>query len=267
MARRFKRRRRYTWFPNLGTAASNENPDDNVSGLTIFLTGVGPNQVTGVAPLTFDQPSETGDTFSDENLGEILQNEYIVRRIVGNWFVNLAEQGAESSTLLGENTAVLVTAGIAVARADDAATDPNVPAGGDTIQNLNRNFRPSNTQTIREPWLFRRSWMLGCGPVPRTDVFGQQIVHEFNSVDSVANNTTHNAYPSSNIYYGGMMSGAFVDSRVMRRVSNDDRLWAVISAQNFPAGFPSTGVTRTVVSYFDYRILGALRRAKNKGSF
>lgn len=254
-----RRRRKYTWFPNLGTTQPLAD-DSPFQGVEFTLPGINPSQVISIAPLTYDRPSETTDTVDDENLGEIIGNEYIIERIVGSWYCNLSES---SPPPIDGSTAVLVTAGIFVARADTNTGNPDLPIGSITGDEAIHNYSPQHVDNTREPWMFRRTWMLGC---PYPSAAGDGVLLTNNTSPNPQISFTRRAYPQSNVGYGDSMSGSHVDVRSVRRVADDERLFAVLTAQMWPSNVQTESDT-VVVSYFDYRILGALRKARGKSSF
>lgn len=259
MAKR-RRRRRVTWFPNLGT--DSENPFSDLGGRqfiqTVLSTGAAN---TIVAPVTFDAPTETTDSPPDRSLADIIGSEYIIERIVGNMFHNLA-----TADVPGENFAVLVASGWFVARADNDSVDD--PIGSPTLAELNQEYGPNFVNTIREPWMFRRTWLLGSGPVPTIDggTGNGSVPTAADPVGGGPGASTRRAYPMSNVYYGTAVGGPFFDVRSNRHVSQDERLFYIQSCQTFPVDTTFTGAV-TLVSYLDYRILGTLVKAKNRGAF
>lgn len=261
MAIRRKRRKKYTWFPTHGTSipqiAGQQQYIASPYGFQLSFDG----QVTvghHIFPLVIpDYPvEETGaDTLSD-----ILGSEYLVERIVGKFFAT------SYANISDTPTAALVSLGIFVARAD--GNDPTQPAGGGTavasVEESSRNFNPQDFQTIREPWMFRRSWVLShYWPIVNTST-GAPL-----QVPSQAQ--AWNRWPATTAGYGSVADGPHIDVKSVRRVRQDERLWGVISAQPvpFPGGSPSivAGSQYRVEGVFDYRVLGALRKAKNRSNF
>lgn len=256
-----RRRRRLTWFPTLGTGniVLDSDPPHREILLNVANNG-GSNIIT--VPLTFDQPQQGRGAITTEQtpLDDFIGSEYIIERIVGNQFYNIATDGVAAGANLGR--AILVTSGVFVARADDL--DPNSPAGGAILAEELRNYSPASVENIREPWMFRRTWLLGAGPQLHDGTF--RVGVDTDVVGTALNIHTLFAYPSSNVGYGNAIGGPHVDIKSSRRVRQDERLWWVTSAQNFPTGTATTG-TFTLVGMFDYRILGQLVKARNSSSF
>lgn len=255
--RRTRRRRRYNWLPIDGT-----NNTDAAFGIctatTIALdvpnTG---NPVVGVTSITFDEDQDTPTTgLGNEQtpLVDLIGNEYFLKRIVGKVFVDLSVQdtgGVEITTDAFQ--AVLVTAGFFVARQD--RTDPATPLAWATNPD---DYNIQSTTVIREPWIWRRSWILGMGfPYPAGVSIG--IVTE-----------PVNNYPPTNAAYGSAMDGPHVDARTARRVRQEERLFFTATAQTYPVSSTFSShpeVVEVVRCGYDVRLLGALRKARNRGSF
>jgi len=259
MARRTKRRPKFTWFPVSGTNRAGD--DGNASGREFAITlGSGADvnvPITIITPLTFDFPADPDqvDVNSPGVLAGIVGQEYVIERIVGNIhaFIVPARQtgndpGTVATTILGM--------GIFVARADDA--NPSLPIGANVSSDLlNNEYGVLEQDTQREPWMFRRTWMLH-NPAFTAAMFqtGGSIVEAF----------INSSGPWHTGMYGDANSGPFVDVRSVRRVGQDDRLWLALSLRAFPNDQPNTvGVLcRGIV---DLRILGQLRKARNDGKF
>jgi len=259
MARR--RRRRYTWFPNLGTGSANNVSD--LAGRQITLNvPVGGSSNSILVALTFDFPQETvqaGITGATP-LADFIGNEYIIERIVGNMFYSLS---SAADNPLNSGAGVLVTAGLFVARADD--TNPDIPIGSTAPLDELHNYSPQFTDNIREPWMFRRTWILG-HQFPVQNITGKAPVDT--GVGTIPNSATLYAYPQSNVFYGTAVGGPFVDVKSSRRVGADERLFWVTSAQNFPVDAVQTaGSIINLTGYFDYRILGTLMKPHNRSTF
>jgi len=261
---RGRRRRRGTWFPNLGTLGPNADPDDDDPGLwgRLLIGGeVAPAATTTVIlPLTFDEASEDEEVEGDTTLADFLGSEYIVQRILGTLFV-----ARQTNTASNRTSAVKVTAGIFVARQEDSthadAVEGALPIGSETASEARENYSPMTNSTIREPWMWRRSWLLG-----------NQGVAASNSQNVFQNNQTLENFPATNVGYLGMMTGPYVDCKSKRHVRQDERLYFVIAGRNlqspFVAPFDETITTTVNVDFhFDYRIFGNLVKARQRSSF
>jgi len=254
-----RRRRRFrgTWLPNLGSFVSDT---DNSAGrrLSVDVAANG-NTTVGVIPLVLDHPQEPDLLPQDAGLNDFVGNEYVIRRIVGKVFVQLNTFGLDGNTLY--DRPVVVTAGLFIARASDDsdAGAGDLPIGG--LGALVNNYRPDNVNTIREPWIWRRQWVLGD---PGAQIFATE------STDGLQPATLRSwGWPSTNAHYGSIQDGPHLDAKTRRRVTSDDRLWFAVEARNFPEGTTAAAVdpVPSVLAKIDYRVFGALRKARNRGNF
>lgn len=270
---RKRRRTRGTWFPTIGT---NIPPDDeeNIAGREFQINmPIDGTQSTLITQLTFDEPrGSDDDVAADTSLADILGSEYVLQRIVGKLYVNRAVQltltGAATSFADGREAdnqpAVLLGAGFFVARANDPSSGGgvNTPIGSASNDERRDNYGPLEADTIREPWIWRRTWILGAlGSRPKNPGVFTDVGY------SGATQSATVAYPPSSCAYGSVADGPHIDSRVKRRVRQDERLWFAVSACTFPAGTPCESGFLAVQGYLDYRIFGSLRKARNSSAF
>lgn len=163
--RRVRRRRTGVWLPNLGTVQPEGTGRENADhGRTIQLTVRGDAGITQlIIPITFDNPVEVDETqVTDETgLEEFLGNEYFLERIVGNCFVQFKQRNNNVGGDISPGGAV-ATAAFFVARADGTLIDSNQPIGATvSTQAELSSYSPQNDVNIREPWIWRRSWLIG----------------------------------------------------------------------------------------------------------
>lgn len=257
MARR--RRNNGTWFPTIGTHPAEA---DSLAGIAFALAlPVGTNNLTGVLPLTFDYPQE-GDTLdtATDVLSEIVGSEYICNRVVGKMFACYnADEGGLPVLESASNPAqaILFGAGLFVSRADDVDSGPNganSPIG--LLSAIDDNYGVFKGSTIREPWMWRRVWMLG----------NNQGMFEA-PVGTWKNWNGFTRFPSTTAGYGSVMDGPHVDCKSKRRIKQDERLWLALSIRRFPLGGSNPTFEESVEGYFDYRILGKLVKARNSSAF
>lgn len=252
---RRKRRNRGTWLPTLGTQMSED--DSYLSG---FGFGIGaPVDTTTIStivyPITADSPTYQGDSVGQNTtMAEVIGNEYFLDRIVGKLFLMYEPARDVSGNTV--NGPVLVASGFFVARADD--NNPLTPIGAGSAQEVRDNYSPLDLDTIREPWIWRRAWMLGTSGNAR---LGGGI--------SLSTNWDEGAFPSSNTLCGSVLDGPHIDAKTKRRVGQEDRLWWALAVarpiQLFTSGTPTTN--GEVKGYLDYRLHGQLRRARPDGRF
>lgn len=202
-----------------------------------------------------DRPDEVAATGWPDApaLNDVVGAEYAVERIVGNFF-GTAYGEADVNNV---PPAILLAFGIFVARA--SGDDETIPAGAEaTVDISSRNFNPLDLGTIREPWMFRRTWCLGINPVFPAGGAGR----------TTTQTAAWGNFPSNTGQYGHLRNGPHFDVKSKRRIRQDERLWGVVAACSAPILWPqgASGGYR-VEAMIDYRILGALRRAKNRSNF
>lgn len=255
-----RRRRRGTWFPNLGTLGPEGNTDDDDSGLfgSLPIPAGSDSTVTLIQPLTFDTIEEDEADETTDSLSDIIGGEYIVQRIVGNIFCHrdtrvLANQSAPC---------IKVCAGFFVARQADSSISRDEPIGANSPGELREDYSPAQAAVIREPWMWRRVWLLG-----------NQGTAANNSNQALVTAQSASNYPPTNVGYGNYMSGSGLDVKSKRRVRQDERLWFVIAARalverNWSSPFLNPSLNEDRVDFhLDYRIYGSLVKAAQRSSF
>lgn len=255
---RGRRRRRFkgTWLPTLGSELGG---DVYSAGLDFSITPPSSGRpAVVIAPLTFDVPQEPADLSSlDHGLSEFVGNEYALRRIVGKFHaaVNSAFVGPDPSEF---PAAYLVTCGFFVARASDIQDNVDTPIGGTAT--FIRDYSPDQQNTIREPWIWRRSWVLADKAIA--------VVNEKAGTTAAGSPwALASAYPGSTGAYGSVADGPHIDAKTRRRVGNDDRLFVAVDAKIYPPADDVFATPQTVRVHLDYRLFGALRKARNRGAF
>jgi len=252
MRRIRRKRQKYTWMPTLGGQASN--------GDTHFFTSwfggkieansayLGPTDlyVSPVVPdYTLFPGSAAGAATSDVTLKDFTEGQdWILKRIVGR--LNLGLELIEDAGTDTTPAFVMVGAGFYVGRADDTAQD--IPDGS------NFEIDPLASNNIRQPWIWRRTWLLRNGLVRPSSGF----------------------FPTAPVDNGEMTGalGPIIDSKIARRIRREERLWFVLNAYggnqyacDARAGggpYPTPGV---VQFNLDYRILGQTRKSTNRSTF
>lgn len=236
-----KRKTRYQWLQPLGIAGNvfDEN-DDTVGRETVLLPWPNGTTYTKIVPLIADFPEE--DIGAGGPMGYVNNNDYIIKRIVGKLFVGVAPSATGAS-------GVLVAAGIFAARADSGFTAGagNLPIGATNtgIQNDTYEYGPLHLVNSTQPWIWRRTWVLGNSGV---------------AADAVSR------FPVTNAGYGSIQDGPHIDAKTARRVNKEERLWLALSARNMAVN--SNGAAPgAVYTYFEARFLGRMARARNRGVF
>lgn len=253
-----RRRSKGTWLPTLGETTGIDEPFSTVTGIddSMDLKANG-NLTTRIHVITLDAPRETQS--DDFTLADVLGSEYLLRRIVGKAFI--LHVGTDETPIYA-----LVACGFFVARADPENAFYPLGAGTNVITtpDENRSFSPLEQETQREPWLWRRSWVLGNSGV--------------NDVSADPGSTTGTAKlpllpgeiaPPSSMKYGSVLDGPHLDAKTLRRVGQDDRLYFAISSCRWPvSNTPDPQQEDGIIVYhIDYRLFGSLRKAKQTGRF
>jgi len=257
-----RRRGGGTWFPTQGTDIG--EGQDNHAGRSFVLNLPALSVVTAtiIAPVTIDSPLE-GDEIdpATSQLSEVIANEYLLKRLVGKMFISRVGGDLDANSN-DRGPALLVGAGFFIARANDSTSGGGLdtPIGSATAAERNTNYNPLSADCIREPWIWRRNWVLGAAPTQATP--GTLTRRLSSSTELVAG-----AYPASTAFYGSVHDGPHFDSTVQRRVNSDNRLWLAISAGPFPAGSATIGTGLGIAGYCDLRIYGSLVKARNTSAF
>lgn len=229
-SRRRGRRVNVSWAPPLVPGTIQEQ-DDSFLNFDQSLVHTAPGHVISIFPITFDYPNDPSTaTVATHSMADFIGSAYILKRIVGKVFA------AQLPSVPGVSSAAIamVGAGFFVARASD--TTPAAPAGSLA------SYDPLASANMMEPWIWRRTWVLGN-----------------------ANDVSGVIYPSSTAWYGSAMDGPHIDSRVKRRVNDDDRLWFVAAAADT---VQNEAEDPTIIRWFlDYRLLVTLRKNKNQSAF
>jgi len=237
-----RRRTRYNWLPNTGTIGPSADVEDTTAGRDFGAVPIAANGTTSVAIVDLLDDESSEDIGTAQTMAAALQSEYVIKRIVGKFFAAV-EQSANNRP-----KQALVGLGIFVARAEDpdSAAGNFVPIGALTQAQAVDNYSPLRQETIREPWIFRRTWIL-----QNSLATGQ--LQDIN-------------YPQSTVNYGSVQDGPHIDAKTGRRVGTDDRLWAIMAVRSYPINQPNE-LAGSVIGFLDYRVLGAPRRAKNRSAF
>lgn len=252
------RRRRFkgTWLPNIGTPATAPSIEDMSNRyVSLAIPADSRNSILGIIPIIRDTPIEQSGFVLDDIVG----NEYAIRRIVGKCFV--AIRGAldvSAGTIGAVHGTFQVTAGFFIARAEDASITVDAPIGG--IQP--RDYGPEALNTIREPWIWRRQWVLS-DPVLKYGAPAAMGAFLAANATGVADALS---WPPSNAGYGSIQDGPHFDAKTRRRVRQDERLFFAVQARGLPVNTVVTQASEARV-WLDYRVFGALRKARQIGTF
>lgn len=174
--------------------------------------------------------------------------DWLVKRIVGKIHAYSVQQAPDAGQTCWQQ--MQLGCAFFVARANEE--NPNTP-------DLEaREYDPLGSEVVREPWIWRRTWLLNND---LGDAVGTGLV----SFKGVA--------PISTMQYGSVLDGPHLDAKSARRVRREERLWFVASVNGFYGDVENSfdvAVTRKdsfIEVNLDYRILGAMRKSNNRSAF
>lgn len=250
---------RFTWMPMLGTTFSGGEGGyqanvlstlvspraDNSNTPTTAGGGITSMAVMALVPDYTEEPDPghgVGMTLRDYTEGQ----DWFCRRIVGKI---AAASAARSIDTLQDAVwpATMLTAGLFVARArDDNQAVPDSQDGEIDAQSL---------LNIRQPWIWRRTWILGNS-----------------QVSGGTDPQLSTLWPNSTEGFGALGDGPHVDAKTFRRILREQRLWLTFTALGvgLPGDTAVSGADNeqpVVQIYTDLRVLGAMRKSKNKSAF
>lgn len=236
MARR-TRRPTVAWLPSFPSIFAGFQPDGNFLQFVLDppgFSGAGNDGVTAVNAITTDAPPEAANE-GNTRMAVYEGGGYRLRRIVGKCFAAM-----DQPTGIGRPEALLVTAGFIVLRVD--------PFTGDPLRAATANdYSPQLFGSERDPWIWRRTWLLGNNATPTTS----------NGVET---------FPRNNAEYGSVADGPHIDQKTARTVKTEERLFFVASAVSLGTAFATPLAGRAVVT-LDYRLLGSpMKVMGNRGN-
>jgi len=234
---RRRTRPRVAWLPQ--TNANSIGTGDLVYQLVVIgVGGVTGSRTTFELPLVLDNPQSA--VFStDPSLSDIESSGYRLRRIVGKVWVQMAQSNQAATQNNMRPSSVIVTAGIMVRRVE--------PPGASSLSglvNIN-NVSPALIENSGDPWVWRRSWVLGD-----------------NQTDDVAAGGQVQFFPTINwgSYGGGIAEGPHVDQKTARIVATEERLFMNVTATILSeASNQAQDIPATIAVFTDLRVLGSLR--------
>lgn len=238
---RRKRRTKYQWFYPTGTVGPAADLEDTTNGREFSLNVPG-NGTTAIRPFEMVTDAPPDDFNPGNPMGFYQNNDYFIKRIVGKFF-------ASTSQLAFDNPpGILLGFGMFIARAADDDQSPGVPVpiAGTTIAAQIDEYSPLRAENMSEPWIWRRVWVLGNALSTSSYIYRQ--------------------FPNSNTSYGSVADGPHIDAKTARRVRQGERLWGVIAAKALPLNI-THDFDAIVQCYFDYRVLGQMRRPHNRSVF
>lgn len=232
MARRTKRRPRVVWLPpdiNNRVATSNPIIAPFQSGLGTFLIDAngGTGTITGgLVAVVKDEPAL--GVLAETTLADSQSSGYRLRRLVGKVFVGIQQIAAADDNLVDAAT---ITAGFIILRVDDA---------GAPLQSPIDLYMPNRFDSWSDPWIWRRSWKLSV------------------TANAILPGSSQNGtlWPENNANYGSAVDGPHVDQKTARVISQEERLFFVMSAV---AEGGNVAATTAISAVLDIRVLATMR--------
>jgi len=255
-----KRRSRGVWLPVIGHAITDpENEEVDISQEFAVDVPTDGSTNMGIVPLTFDTPQEQPNaSVASDTMAELAGSEYIIKRILGH--LHVANNSPYDNVNGGSHFAIKVDAGFFVARAGPdagAPLGPDAPISFGVDSDADRqNYSPGHPATAREPWMWRRTWVLG----------NQRKIKFFEASAGSANVAPYGYFPAHNGIYP-LTEGSRVDIKSRRRVRNDERLFLAVVARGLPINASVTGQLSVAYVLTTIRIFGSLVKAKGSGAF
>lgn len=271
MRRRFKRRSRPLWFPPLGSTFSVVDTT-KTTGIVTFSIIVNQNGdvTSSEIPLTFDfgQEAILADATSGTqipSLADLQGSSWRLRRVCGGFFAayHIKNTGVLDADQTGYPSCFF-SAGLMVRKVDEFG-QPRT------------NVSVLDRDDYDDPWLWRRSWVLG----QDTRFQKKQEVRTDNSIVNVATDfwagpasaapagldqfAAYSRFPNTNAHYSSAGAGTVVDQKTNRLIGAEDRLIMHLATKGLPIGGDDNFVTNNeVFGVFDLRYLGFLARSTNR---
>lgn len=238
MARRTKRPT-VVWLPNdrqnrLGVAPS---PAAAGTDSAILIAALGIPAITGpvgvvVLPVVLDEPQ--GLTLAQTSLADVEGSAYRLRRIVGKIFIQPAQRAVIG---INDASAFVVTAGFIILRTDDV---------GNPLSLLTpTSYDPQSLDNIRDPWIWRRTWFL-------SNLDGRAARNVINPDERTS------AFAQDTLAGPGAIDGPHVDAKTARIVSDEERLFLVVSAVSLDG--TAQGLDQLALIIADLRVLVSMRK-------
>lgn len=230
---RFRRRKpAVCWLPVSGTENLNQQVIAPIISGDVFVAGSGAVQ-TSFTALTFDYGPELLLAANElPTLADYQGSAYRLRRIVGKCFISMTQESPLQPPAV-KPAAAIIAAAFIVLRVNEETGTPLLNATPDQ-------YNPLNEDNIRDPFIWRRSWILsnGLSASPSQPQWGEM--------------------PFSNVEYGSAFDGAHIDQKTARVIGPEERLFFVIGTQSLEAA--AVGENSHIRYVLDYRLLASMRR-------
>lgn len=225
---------RVVWLPQ--TNANSIGDGSQVYQLAILnVTSATGDVGQAELPMVLDaQESAVTDAAS---LSDIESSGYRLRRIVGKVWVQCIQSAVELDT----GSTYVVTAGFIVRRCD-TATGASFAVLADATPPF-PNIDPGKIDNSGDPWIWRRSWILG-------------------NNNSLSATQTFQLMPTRNFgddYGGGIAEGPHVDQKTARIVGPEERLFLDVTATCLGESIATPALQVQFAVFTDIRVLASLR--------
>lgn len=202
----------------------------------LLAPGLGGSSTTSVYPLVGDPPANIALAgAAGTSLSDLISSGYRLRRVVGKLFVQVYQSNPAATYDPAFPNNFIVTAGIIVLRVDDLGLPINPTTELYSTQILD---------STMDPWVWRRSW---------------RLANQINLINSGAPNSANvsTAALPGNSYAGSVADGPHVDQKTARVVSNEERLFLVMTVVSLDGGDAQT--TWPIEFQWDFRFVATLR--------
>lgn len=234
---------RVAWLPPTTSNSVGGVGDFETTVFRSFILSIAPNTVLGAAvagEVSVVADGGENNTDASLSLADIVNQGYRLRRIVGKVYAIQLQEGNAASN-------VVVLTGLTVGfiiRTCDPTTGVSLAAFSGQI----RQFGPAQLENTTDPWIWRRSWIIGnpSAHVPGTTPLGAS--------------TSANFGPEGPC--GGNLDGPHIDQKTARIVGPEQRLMmnaeATVLQMALDSSLPTQG-TSEILLVFELRILGSMR--------
>lgn len=246
---RRRRRTKYTWLPTIGgdTFPGPGDRDFVFNGITrqLSLPSSGGPTTLDIFPVIADNVRDVVGN-EEGQLVDFVGSTLFLKRIVGKCHVWFQQSNQNGDT----QPAAVISAGFFIARQHGDQSVGFFPVGlqdGDNVDDFDE-YSPAGQPCIREPWIWRRTWILG------NNLTQLPVTESANGAFFPATNASRS-----------VLDGPHIDAKTARRTQNDERLWFAWQAHSLIGASTLSGTS--VALHLDCRYLGAVRRQKNRSAF
>lgn len=245
MAFRSKRRKpRVIWLPQdrfnrvglLPGAGATVGTQQALGQGVVLAPGLGGASSTEIFPMVGDAPANVALVgAAGTSLSDLISSGYRLRRVVGKIFVQVFQSNPSAAYDSTIPNNFIVTAGLIVLRVDDL---------GVPLDTTTEHYSTQILDSTSDPWIWRRSWRLA------------NQINLINGGAPGSANVSTAALPG-NSYAGSVADGPHVDQKTARVVSNEERLFLVVTAVSLDGG--DGQVTWPIEVLWDFRYVASLR--------